>query len=123
MKNAINWFEIPVTDFDRAKSFYATIFDGEITEMPMPNAKYGVLPYDQASEGVGGAIIQADGLQPSQGGSNLYLNGGEDLSVVLSRVETAGGKVVLPKTNIGDNGFMASFIDSEGNRLSLHSFN
>ena len=124
MKNAINWFEIPVKNFDRAKTFYETILGGEISVMPqnpqMPPMKYGFLPFDM-KEGVGGGIVEAEGYEPSQKGSLIYLNGGEDLSVALSKVEKAGGKIILPKTSIGQNGFMAYFEDSEGNKVALHS--
>ena len=120
MKNALNWFEIPVTDFERAKKFYETIYDGEIMEMPFPGGRYGMLPSDMQN-GVGGAIAQGEGFEPSDKGTIVYLNGGEDLSIPLAKVETAGGKIILPKTSIGENGFMAHFIDTEGNRVALHS--
>jgi predicted enzyme related to lactoylglutathione lyase len=120
MKNALNWFEIPVSDFERAKKFYETMLACELMEMPFPDGRYGMLPADMEN-GVGGAIVQGDGFTPSDKGSIIYLNGGDDLSIPLSRIEAAGGKIVLPKTSIGGNGFMAHFIDTEGNRVALHS--
>ena len=124
MKNALNWFEIPVTNFERAIKFYGTIMGVEINVMPaspeMPPMKYGFLPSDM-KEGVGGGIIEAEGREPSQKGSLIYLNGGDDLSVPLAKVEGAGGKIVQPKTSIGPNGFMATFIDTEGNKVAFHS--
>lgn len=122
MKNSINWFEIPVLDYNRAKKFYSTVLDGEVTDMPMPEAKYGVLPCDM-KEGVGGGLIQMEGAKPSQDGVVVYLNGGDDLANGLAKVESAGGKIIIPKTAIGPNGFMAQFIDTEGNRVALHSMN
>jgi len=83
--------------------------------------KYGVLPGDMGGGGVTGGIVEGPGFEPSDKGSLIYLNGGEDLSEPLSRVEEAGGKIVLPKTSIGPNGFMAHFIDTEGNKVALHS--
>ena len=121
MTNAINWFEIPVTDYARAKKFYETILGVEIMEMPFPNGKYGMLPADMQNGGVGGGLMQSEGFNPSMDGTVVYLNGGEDLAVPLSKVETAGGKILMPKTSIGQNGFMAHFIDTEGNRVALHS--
>ena len=121
VQNAINWFEIPVTDFARAKKFYETLFGMGITEMPHPTFKYGMLPADMQNGGVGGGIVQGGGLEPSMTGSLVYLNGGDDLIVPLSKVEYAGGKIVLPKTAIGPNGFMAHFIDGEGDKAALHS--
>ncbi|MBI5873758.1 MAG: VOC family protein [Candidatus Omnitrophica bacterium] len=123
MKNAINWFEIPVKNFDRGKKFYSTILGVEISEMSHPQLTYGILPFDMNMEnsGVGGAIVQGEGYEPSNKGSLIYLNGGDDLSKVLSKVEKAGGKIILPKTSIGQNGFMAHFLDTEGNKVALHS--
>lgn len=121
MKNTVNWFEIPVKNFNKAKSFYSTLFNAEISTMPHPTLKYGLLPSDLENGGVGGAIVEGDGYEPSAKGSLVFLNGGDDLAVPLSRVEKAGGKVILPKTSLGENGFMAHFEDTEGNRLALHS--
>ncbi len=120
MINSINWFEIPVTDFDRAKKFYETIYDAEIMEMPFPFGRYGMLPCDMEN-GVGGGIAQGQGYEPSTKGALIYLNGGEDLNIPLAKVEAAGGSIVLPKTSIGGNGFMAYIIDTEGNKIALHS--
>ena len=124
MKNAINWFEIPATNYERAKEFYNSILNIEITDhhMPEQNIKYGMFPYDNDNNGVGGGLIQAKDQKPTTDGLTLYLNGGEDLSIGLAKVEAAGGKIIMPKTNIGENGFMAQFIDTEGNRMALHSW-
>lgn len=121
MKNAINWFEIPTTDFERAKKFYETILNTKISEMPFPHGKYGMLCANAEEGGVGGGLMQMEGFDPSTKGTIVYLNGGEDLSVSLGKVEAAGGKIVMPKTSIGENGFMAHFIDTEGNQVALHS--
>ena len=121
MANAINWFEIPAKNFERAKSFYETILEIEIHIMPHPMYKYGIFPADMQSGQVGGGLVEGEGYEPSTKGSLVYLNGGEDLTVILSRVENAGGKIILPKTSIGQNGFMAHFEDTEGNKMALHS--
>ncbi len=126
MKNAINWFEIPVKNFDRAKKFYETIMGAEINVMPpMPDMpmKYGMLPFDMQGGAIGGGIVEGEGYEPSKTGSLVYLNGGDDLSISLAKVEEAGGKIVMPKTAIGPNGFMAHFIDTEGNKVAFHSMN
>ena len=120
MKDSINWFEIPVTDFDRAKKFYEALFDAELMEMPFPGGRYGMFPCDMEN-GVGGGIAQGEGFEPSDKGTIVYLNGGDDLSAPLARIEKVGAKIIVPKTSIGSNGFMAQFIDSEGNRVALHS--
>ncbi len=123
MKNAINWFEIAVSDYDRAKKFYSEILGAPVTDHPMPDPtmKYGLLPYDQENQGVGGAILEYEMAKPSADGTVVYLNGGEDLSTPLAKIEPAGGEIIMPKTAIGEAGFMAHFIDTEGNRIALHS--
>lgn len=122
MKTAINWFEIPVVDFDRAMKFYSEVMGEELTkyDMPNPDMLYGVFPYEEGN-GVGGALLKMEGCNPSEDGVILYLSGGEDLSPSLARAEKAGAKIIMPKTNIGENGFVAQFIDLEGNRIALHS--
>ncbi|MCA9835428.1 MAG: VOC family protein [Trueperaceae bacterium] len=125
MANALNWFEIPVADTDRAKAFYSTVLDAELTTQDMMGeGLMTILPY-QNGQGVGGALVQSESLQytPSQTGSVIYLNGGDDLSVPLSKVESAGGKVLAEKMSIGENGFIAFFLDTEGNKVGLHSMN
>ena len=119
MANAIDWFEIPVTDMNRAKAFYSTLLGGELTVEEMGDAgARAFLPYQ---DGVGGALMQGDDYTPSRQGSIVYLNGGDDLSVPLGKVEAAGGKVLTDKLSIGENGFIAFFLDTEGNRVGLHS--
>ncbi len=121
MKNAINWFEIPVKNFDKAQKFYETILGTKTQVMEMPGMKSAFFPADLQGGGIGGCIIQGEGYEPSSKGTVVYLNGGEDLSIPLSRVEKAGGKILMPKTAIGANGFMAHFTDTEGNRVAFHS--
>ena len=123
IKNAINWFEIPVKDFTRAKKFYETVMDSEITEMEFGGMTHGMFPCDMPQGGIGGAIVKGDGFIPSQTGSTVYLNAGDDLSAHLSKVEKAGGKITLPKTSIGVHGNIALFIDTEGNKIAFHSQN
>ena len=118
-RNAINWFEIPVTDFERARKFYGAILDTEIQGMATPDGQIGFLP---AGEGaVAGGILKSPQHTPSENGVFVYLNGGDDLNVILGRVEKAGGRVALPKLDVGDYGYIARFRDTEGNLISLHS--
>jgi len=119
MVTTLNWFEIPATDFERAKSFYSKVFNAQIHEDP--NRKYAYLPADPKTGGFGGAIGYGENFVPSETGTTVYLDGGSDLSIPLNRVEAAGGKIILPKTPIGNNGFIALFIDSEGNKVGFHS--
>lgn len=119
MTNAINWFEIPATDFERAKKFYETVLEIEMAT-PFPGMNYAMFPAEMG-QGIGGGLVQEEGYEPAEKGSLIYLNGGEDLSVPLARVEAAGGKIVMEKKSIGNNGFIAMFLDTEGNRVAFHS--
>jgi predicted enzyme related to lactoylglutathione lyase len=121
MKNAVNWFEIPVKNFDKAKMFYETILGADMQVMEAMGMKSAFFPAELETGGIGGCIIQGEGYEPSSKGALVYLNGGDDLGVPLSKVEAAGGKIHLPKTAIGPNGFMAHFTDIEGNKIGLHS--
>ncbi len=122
MVNTLNWFEIPATDFARAIAFYSAILDAQIQVDPNPKMQYAYLPSDPQNGAFGGAIASGENFVPTMTGTTVYLDGGNDLSVPLSRVENAGGKVILPKTAIGENrGFIALFIDTEGNKVGLHS--
>ncbi len=124
MKNVINWFEIAAIDFDRAMNFYSEILDVNLEEMPSPDGKmrYANFPYKQDGSVVSGGLVKSEGFLPSKNGPIIYLNGGNDLDIPLSRVEKAGGKIVMPKTRIEEM-FMAEFIDTEGNRMRFHSMN
>lgn len=120
--NAINWFEIPVDDFDRAKMFYERIFDYEMALMDMGPTRLGMLPFEEGKGAVGGAIVKAEDFLPARQGTLVYLNGGDDLTTVLMRVDDAGGKVLLEKTLITPEiGYYATFLDVEGNKVALHS--
>lgn len=120
VNHAISWFEIPVSDFQRAKQFYSTIFDFDMPEHTMEDQLMGFLLCEEG--GISGAIILDPDNKPSAKGTLVYLNGGKDLSTILNRVEAAGGSVYMPKTHLSDEiGYIAMFIDSEGNRVGLHS--
>jgi uncharacterized protein len=124
MNNAISWFEIPTTDIDRAATFYETIFGIKLNPLDLPNIKMRMFPLNDMMTQVGGALVKSDGFhKPSTtDGPLVYLNGNPDLQNVLDKVEAAGGKVMVPKTEISpEYGCMAVFIDTEGNRIALHS--
>ena len=122
-KNAINWFEIPVADFDRAKKFYETIFAYQMPVNQMGPARMGFLLYDFQNGGCGGAIVHnPEFYSPSSNGTLVYLNCEPDLQPVLNRVEEAGGKITKEKAEVAPGlGFWALIEDSEGNRVALHS--
>jgi len=122
-KNAVSWFEIPADDLDRAQKFYEAIFDIEMVRLDMPQLKMRMFPVESPMN-IGGALCHAPGFyKPSTtDGPLIYLNANPDVQNVLDKIEAAGGKIVVPKTEISpEYGHMAVFIDSEGNRIALHS--
>ena len=120
MANAINWFEIPVMDFGRAKKFYNAIFGFEMQEQKMGDYLMGFFPGDQS--GVSGAICHGEGYKPSAEGTLIYLNADGKIDDVIGRIEKAGGKMVMPKTLVTEDiGYIAYFTDTEGNKVALHS--
>ena len=123
MKNAISWFEIGVTDLARATKFYETIFGVTLAPLDMPNIKMRMFPLDDMM-GVGGALVDSGGFHKPSGtdGPLIYLNGNPDVQRILDKVEAAGGKIMVPKTEISpEYGYMSVIIDTEGNRIGLHS--
>jgi predicted enzyme related to lactoylglutathione lyase len=124
MNNAISWFEIGTTDLDRATKFYETIFGVKLVPLDLENIKMRMFPLDDMNSGVGGALVFSNGFHKpsSTDGPLVYLNGNPDLQKVLDKVEVAGGKIMVPKTEISpEYGFMGVIIDTEGNRIGLHS--
>lgn len=122
--NVLNWFEISVADITRAKKFYETIFSTTMDEMEMMGMKMAMFPYDPMSGKLSGGLAQSDMHKPAADGVKVYFNGNPDLDTILSKVESAGGKVTMPKSKISDDiGYMAFFMDTEGNAIGLHSQN
>ena len=124
LTNAISWFEIGTNDLDRATKFYETIFGVKLNPLDLDNIKMRMFPLDDPMKGVGGALVFSNGFhKPSSAdGPLLYLNGNPDVQNVLDKVEAAGGKIMMPKTEISpEYGFMALITDTEGNRIGLHS--
>jgi uncharacterized protein len=123
--NAINWFEIPAKDINRAKKFYETILNVKMDDMQdMMGMKMVNFPNDPTNGKVYGALVQSEMHNPSQDGAVVYLNANPSIQTVIDRIETAGGKVVMPRTEISPEiGTMAFFIDSEGNKVALHAQN
>jgi len=123
-KNAISWFEIPAIDLSRAQKFYETIFNIQMIPFDTPNFQMRLFPVEDMMSGIGGAISKAEGFyKPSAtDGPLVYLNANPDVQKVLDKIEAAGGKIVVPKTQISPEfGYMAVFVDTEGNRVALHS--
>jgi len=125
LKHAVSWFEIPATDINRAQTFYETIFKVELAFMDLgENHKMAVFP--SLMDTISGAIAYHPAwyIPSNSHGPLIYLNANPDLQEVQNRIEAAGGSVTMPKKQISpDHGYMAVFIDSEGNRVALHSQN
>jgi predicted enzyme related to lactoylglutathione lyase len=121
--NSLSWFEIPATDLSRAQTFYETIFDISLEETTTGKTKMALFPVDTGSGEVIGALVQSPYHIPSNEGSVIYLNANPAMDKVMSRVESAGGKIVVPKTSVDKYGNIAFIIDSEGNKVGIHSTN
>jgi predicted enzyme related to lactoylglutathione lyase len=120
--NALNWFEISVNVIARAKKFYEEVFSIKMDESEMMGMKMAFFPADMMGGKVGGGLVQGPYHKPSADGAKIYLNGNPDLDVALGKIDAAGGKVTMPKMKISDEiGFMANFMDTEGNGMALHS--
>jgi len=122
--NCVNWFEIPAKDISRARKFYENVFGIKMEESEMMGMKMAFFPYEPMSGKVSGGLVQGPMHKPGSDGPVIYMNGNPDLSAALAKVEAAGGKIQMPKTQIAPEiGYMAFFTDSEGNRIALHSQN
>ena len=124
MNNAISWFEIGTIDLERATKFFETIFGVSLIPMDLPNIKMRMFPLDDMMTQVGGALVDSRGFHKPSGtdGPLIYLNGNPDVQKISDKVEMAGGKIIVAKTEISPAyGFMAVIFDTEGNRIGLHS--
>lgn len=121
-ENSLNWFEISVSDIKRAAKFYETIFGIQLPRQTMMGMEMAFFPSEDMNGKVSGSLVQGPMHKPSADGAKIYLNGNPDLNNALGKIESAGGKVLMPKTKISDEiGYMAFFADSEGNTVALHS--
>jgi predicted enzyme related to lactoylglutathione lyase len=123
--NVITWFEIPVSDIDRAKTFYETIFDIEMITREDGDDEAVFFPFNpnvvQATSGrVTGVLSKSARNSPSTNGTMVYLNASPSIQTVLDKVQQAGGKIIAPKIQI-PAGFIAVIIDTEGNKVGLHA--
>ena len=122
--NVVGWFEVPVMDMDRAVKFYETVFDFKLQREQMGELDMAWFPFNMEAYGSAGSLVyQPDFYKPSADGVLIYLTANSgDVAIELGRVEAAGGKVIMPKKQISEeHGFMALFLDSEGNRVAMHS--
>jgi predicted enzyme related to lactoylglutathione lyase len=118
MANIIDWFEIPVVDFERAVRFYEALLGKSLRREDGDGPAQALFVDDRG--GAEGSVIRDPSRRPSPDGSLIYLRAPDGIDACLGRAEAAGGRVVLPKTDIGDPGFIAIVADTEGNRVGLH---
>jgi len=119
--NPISWFEVPVTDMDRAIKFYNAVLEWDLKPMDFGELQMAWFPSDDKEYGAGGSLVLSEHYTPGTVGILVYLQC-EDVEKTLAKVDSAGGKVILEKKLIApDIGYMGAAIDSEGNRIAFHS--
>lgn len=118
--NPVNWFEIPVNDLDRAKRFYETVFGFQLSLNEMGPMKMAWFPMTTGGGGATGTLMKSGGYTPSHAGTLVYFSV-PDIKGTLAKVDANGGQTLMPKTGIGEHGYIAHFQDCEGNRVALHS--
>lgn len=119
MANSVVWVDIPVLDLDRATRFYSAVLGAEVTKQEYPGMAIALLPGYESD--VSGCLFVKEDERPSATGPLIYLNAQGRLDEAIAAVEPNGGKVLQPRHQIGPHGFRAVLVDSEGNRVALHS--
>ncbi len=119
MKNPVGYFEIPVINLGRAVKFYEIVFGCQIEISTVDGLEMGLFPANKQAHGITGALVKGDSYVPSKEGSRLYFNT-DNIDETLAKVISQGGKVLYPKTSIGELGWVAEFEDVEGNCIALH---
>lgn len=120
--NPVGWFDLHVANLNRAKKFYETVFNLNLTDAPIEWGRQSFFPFSPESHGISGALVEKADFVPCSNQTVVYFET-EDNTAEEQRIEKAGGKVVQPKMNIGEFGFISIFIDTEGNTVGLHSRN
>ena len=119
MEHLLTWFEIPVADMNRAVSFYNTVFGWKLEITDAGSHQFAFIDHPEFR--TGGSLSKGETYKPGADGAVIYLYAGKNLTEFLSRVEASGGKVIVPKQSVGEHGFTAWFLDTEGNRIGMHS--
>jgi uncharacterized protein len=117
-----NWFEIPVNDLERAAAFYEKVFEVKLSMEEMSGMKLAMFPFAQGAPGASGALIKGKSYEPSHAGTVIYFSV-ESIDETLKKINANHGKTLMPRTSIGEHGFIAQYEDTEGNRLALHAMN
>jgi uncharacterized protein len=118
--NPVGWFDIHVADFNRAKTFYETVFNLKLVDLPIEWGKQALFPFNPENPNISGALVEKTDMKPQANTTVIYFET-EDCTSEEQRINKAGGNVVQPKMHIGEFGYISMFIDSEGNTVGLHS--
>lgn len=118
--NPVNWFDINVSDLERAKKFYETVFNLQLTDFPIEFGRQSGFPFDEKGMNITGALVEKKDFVANGNNTLIYFES-EDCVTEEARVEAAGGKIIRPKMSIGPFGFVAVLMDTEGNTIGLHS--
>lgn len=122
MNRVISWFEIPVSDLARASKFYGTVLGVSLGEQAFGPTMLAIFPYDRESGATGGALVKSENPRPTPDGTIVYLNAGDSVGAVLDRVEQAGGKIAMPRTELPQGaGVIGILEDPDGNRVGVHA--
>jgi len=119
MANQIVWVDIPIKDLDRAIKFYSAVLGAQVKKEEFPGMIIGILPHQEGE--VGGCLFMREGEEPSSKGALIYLNANRRLDQAIAAAEANGRRIIQPKHQIGPYGYRAIILDSEGNRVALHS--
>ncbi|NJR51445.1 MAG: VOC family protein [Leptolyngbyaceae cyanobacterium CSU_1_3] len=120
--NPIVWCEIYVQDMDRAKQFYESVFQMKLEKLESPESPeidMWTFPMTMDAVGASGALVKMDGVESGGSGTIPYFHC-DEVTEESERVVKAGGKIHTPKMSIGQYGFMALIVDTEGNTIGLH---
>ncbi len=118
--NPVGWFDINVSNIDRAKKFYETVFSIQLVDLPIEWGKQSLFPFDHEGANISGALVEKKDMIPNANNTVVYFET-EDCFAEEQRIEAAGGKIINPKMSIGEFGFVSIFTDTEGNTIGLHS--
>ncbi len=120
----INWFQIPVIDIDRAITFYEAVCRTSLQRMDDERMQRAFFPMEpQNPDRTGGELVQSPNDRPSADGVTIYLNAPDGVDAAVERAVAGGGSVMVPKMSIGEHGFIALIMDTEGNQIGLHAMN
>lgn len=118
--NPVCWFDIFVSDIDRAKKFYEAVFGVQFTDLPSEWGKQSFFPFENDGQNITGALVEKSDYVANANNTVVYF-ASEDCVTEETKVESAGGKIVKPKMSIGEFGFVSILVDTEGNTIGLYS--